>query len=119
MNAYRSVFIALSNGTGSNWSTAGSITLLTVAALCNQANTFLAVASLPSMVGSPLASKRSPPLAKISPQTHAHQVSCNCPVTPIGYCRMPAFLIFSDCCSSSSRLLGGAEMPAFLRMDSL
>jgi hypothetical protein len=119
VNAYRSFFIASSSGTGSSWSTAGSITLLTVAARCSQAKTSRAVESGPAMAGLPASSNMSPPLAKTRPHAHPHQVSCSWAVRPIGNSRMPASLIRCDCCSSSSRLFGGAEIPAFARMASL
>jgi hypothetical protein len=36
----------------------------------------------------------------------------------IGYSERPAFLIFSDCCTTSSQVLGAAEIPAFCSMPS-
>ena len=35
-----------------------------------------------------------------------------------GYSESPACLIFSDCCTTSSQVLGGAEMPAFFSISS-
>ena len=35
-----------------------------------------------------------------------------------GYSESPAFLILSDCCTTSSQVAGGAEMPAFCNMPS-